>query len=83
MATFSKFQRPAQPKSGRISDRDLEIVEAILRYRFSPTSELARLVGGHEDVLQRRLRRLWELDLVNRFAFPKVGYPLHSAYPYR
>jgi len=28
----------------------------ILRYRFSPTSELVRLVGGNEDVTQHRLR---------------------------
>jgi DNA-binding Lrp family transcriptional regulator len=70
MASFSKFQRPAEPVRGRISDRDLEIIEVVLRYRFSPTSELIRLVGGNEDVTQRRLRRLWEHGIINRFAFP-------------
>src|SRR5947207_128259 len=44
--------------------------EAVLRYRFSPTSELVRLVGGNEDVTQRRLRRLWERRVISRFAFP-------------
>ena len=29
-----------------------------------------RLVGGNEDVTHRRLRRLWETGVINRFAFP-------------
>src|SRR5579871_3355346 len=70
MASFSKFVRPEVPRSGAISDRDLDIIEAILRYRFSPASELVRLVGGNEDVTHRRLRRLWETGLIARFAFP-------------
>jgi DNA-binding HxlR family transcriptional regulator len=58
----------------------LDIIEAILRYRFSPTSELVRLVGGSEDVTLRRLRRLWERGLVNRWAFP--GIRTHSEFHY-
>src|ERR1700693_2783347 len=80
MASFAKFERPPQPKSGVITDRDLDIIEVILRYRFSPTSELVRLVGGNEDVTQRRLRRLWEAGLINRFAFP--GIRNHSEFIY-
>src|SRR5947207_14787028 len=78
--TFSKFVRPSGPIGGVISDRDLDIIEAILRYRFSPASELVRLVGGNEDVTQRRLRRLWEHGLVNRWAFP--GIRTHSEFHY-
>jgi hypothetical protein len=70
MASFSKFVRPDQPTSGVISDLDLDILEVILRFRFSPASQIWRLVGGNEDVTQRRLRRLWERRLINRFAFP-------------
>src|SRR6266446_3886087 len=70
MASFSKFVRPETSSRGVITDRDLDIIEAILRYRFSPASELLRLVGGNEDVTHRRLRRLWECGLINRFAFP-------------
>jgi len=40
------------------------------RYRFSPTSELVRLVGGNQDVTQRRLLRLWEPSGFSRM--PKV-----------
>src|SRR2546422_5892737 len=78
--TFSKFIRPEEIAKGQISDRDLDILEVVLRYRFSPTSELVRLVGGNEDVTQRRLRRLWEAGLVNRFAFP--GIRTHSEFIY-
>jgi hypothetical protein len=77
---FSKFDRPEKPRSGIITERDLDIIEAVLRYRFSPTSELVRLVGGNEDVTQRRLRKLWEWQLVNRFAFP--GFRTHSEFIY-
>ena len=45
-----------------------------MRYRFSPTSELVRLVGGNEDVTQRRLRKLWE------WQFP--GIRTHSEFIY-
>jgi hypothetical protein len=77
---FSQFKRPEQPRRGIITLRDLDIIEAILRYRFSPSSELVRLVGGDEDVTQRRLRALWEWDYINRFAFP--GIRTHSEFFY-
>jgi len=60
MASFSKYERPAIPSRGRISDRDLDIIEAVLRYRFCSAAQIVRLAGGNEDVTHRRLRRLWE-----------------------
>jgi hypothetical protein len=77
---FSKFTRPETPTNGVVTDRDLDIIEAILRYRFSPTSHLVRLVGGNEDVTLRRLRRLWEKGFINRWAFP--GIRTHSEFHY-
>ena len=79
-ARFSKFSRPEQPRRGVITERDIDIIEVILRYRFSPTSELSRLVGGHQDVNLRRLRKLWEWGYVNRFAFPGIRH--HSEFIY-
>jgi protein involved in plasmid replication-relaxation len=79
-SSFSKFDRPSEPRPSVITERDLDLIEAILRYRFSPTSELVRLVGGNEDVTQRRLRRLWEAALINRFAFP--GFRTYSEFVY-
>ena len=80
MASFAKFTRPEVPQRGVITDRDLDIIEAVLRFRFSPTSELVRLVAGNEDVTMRRLRRLWEWDLLTRFAFPSIR--THSEFIY-
>jgi hypothetical protein len=80
MASFSKFERPAVPGRGRISDRDLDILDAVLRYRFCSAAQIARLVGGNEDVTHRRLRWLWERGLVNRWAFP--GLRTHSEFYY-
>ncbi|MGA3027218.1 MAG: hypothetical protein ABSF98_20870 [Bryobacteraceae bacterium] len=80
MATFSKFIRPEQARRGQITDRDLDILEAVLRYRFSPASQLVRLAGGNEDVTHRRLRRLWESGLVNRWAFPGIRSHSESYY---
>jgi len=77
---FSKFARPETPRKGVITDRDLDIIEAVLRYRFSPASELIRLVGGNSNVTLRRLRQLWEWGHINRFAFP--GIRNHSEFIY-
>src|ERR1700704_2210643 len=78
--SFSKFIRPDEPGRGQISERDLDILEAVLRYRFCSAAHLVRLVGGNEDVTHRRLRRLWEWQLIKRFAFP--GIRTHSEFYY-
>jgi hypothetical protein len=82
MATqkFSKFIRPEAARPGQISDRDLDILDAVLRYRFCSAAQIARLAGGNEDVTHRRLRWLWECGLVNRWAFP--GVRTHSEFYY-
>ena len=77
---FSKFIRPDKATSGPITDRDLDIIDAVLRYRFISAAQLVRLVGGNEDVTHRRLRRLWERGLINRWAFP--GIRTHSEFYY-
>ena len=70
--TFSKFIRPQSPRRGQITERDLDLLDCVLRYRFCSASQLVRLVGGNEDVTHRRLRRLWEAELLNRWAFPGI-----------
>jgi len=77
---FSKFIRPDNAPGGPITARDLDIIDAVLRYRFISAAQLGRLVGGNEDVSQRRLRRLWEKGLVSRWAFP--GIRTHSEFYY-
>jgi hypothetical protein len=82
MATpkFHKFIRPEAARPGQLTDRDLDILDAVLRYRFCSAAQLVRLAGGNEDVTHRRLRRLWECGLVARWAFP--GYRSHSEFYY-
>jgi len=80
MASFKKFVRPEMPRAGLVSERDLDLIEAILRYRFIPASALIRVVGGNEDVTHRRLRKLWEWGTINRWAFP--GLRTHSEFHY-
>jgi hypothetical protein len=77
---FSKLIRPEIPARGQITDRDLDIFECALRYRFCSATQLVRPVGGNEDVTHRRLRRLWERQLINRFASP--GIRTHSEFFY-
>lgn len=82
MATpkFSKFTRPEAGRPGQITGRDLDILDAVLRYRFCSAAQIVRLVGGNEDVTHRRLRRLWEHGLVTRWAFP--GFRTQSEFYY-
>ena len=77
---FSKFIRPDNAPGGPITDRDLDIIDAVLRYRFINAAQLVRLAQGNEDVTHRRLRHLWERGLVNRWAFP--GIRNHSEFYY-
>lgn len=77
---FSKFIRPEARHPRRITDRDLDILDAVLRYRFCSAAHIVRLAGGNEDVTHRRLRRLWERGLVARWAFP--GFRTHSEFYY-
>jgi Replication-relaxation len=78
--SFSKFVRPQEVDRGQISDRDLDILAIVLRYRFCSAAQVVHLVGGNEDVTHRRLRRLWEWQFVNRWAFP--GLRSHSEFYY-
>ena len=72
--------RPETGRRGEITDRDLDIFDAVLRYRFCSAAQLVRLAGGNENVTHRRLRRLWERGLVARWAFP--GLRTHSEFYY-
>ncbi len=79
---FSKFSRPEVAPPGRISERDLHLLKTVLLYRFSPASELLRLVGGNYKVTLRRLTFLWRGGLLNRFAFADPRRMSHSEFHY-
>jgi hypothetical protein len=69
-----KFSRaPEAVASKRLTERGLELIATIARYRFITTSDLIRLVGGNEDVTYRHLQQLYHQDLISRMALPKNG----------
>lgn len=71
---LSKFTRvPKAVGDKKLTARSLEIIAAIARYRFLPTSLLVRTIDGNEDVTYRHLQQLFHKGLINRFAFPKTG----------
>lgn len=82
--TFSRFERPGEDarRPFRISKIDLDILETVLCYRFSPASELRRLVDANAKVVARRLRFLWEHEYVNRFAFPDIRFRATESHYY-
>jgi len=54
----------------KITDRCLAIIDAIGRYRFVLARDIARVVGGNEDVTHRHLQQLFHQDLISRFKLP-------------
>jgi len=71
-----KYKRdPERLPPREITERSLEITSLVERYRFLPTSLIARLTRGHEKHTARHLQALYHKGLVNRFAFPRVGNP--------
>jgi len=64
----------------RITDRSIEIIEIVERYRFIPTSLIVRLVKGDVRTTERHLQNLYHQGLVNRFAFPSTFYPTEFIY---
>jgi hypothetical protein len=69
-----KYRRVPEAVAGkRVTERGIEIIRIILRYRFIATSTLVRVVSGNEDVTCRHLQRLYHHDLISRFTLPRSG----------
>lgn len=64
----------------RITNRSIEIIEIIYRYRFIPTPLLVRLVSGDTRTTERHLQNLYHQGLINRWAFPSTFYPTEFNY---
>jgi hypothetical protein len=60
------FERPAQPRALRITDRDLEILRNLSRLRLASIAQLAALDGGSEQNVSRSLLALWENGYAER-----------------
>jgi hypothetical protein len=69
-----KFRRvPEAVADRRLTERGIEIIRIILRYRFIATSTLVRVACGNEDVTYRHLQQLYHQGLVSRFTLPRHG----------
>ena len=60
------FERPAQPRALRITDRDFELLHNLARLRLASVTQLAALDGGSEQNVSRSLLALWENQFVER-----------------
>src|SRR5438552_10047221 len=71
---LSKFKRqPDRIGIRRLTERSLNILATIERYRFLPTSLLLRLVPGDSRTTHDHLQWLYHTGLVNRFALSRIG----------
>lgn len=69
------IRQPEQIEGRQVTDKGLEVVAAIERYRFVPSSLLVRLVPGGMRNNHRHLQTLFHKGIINRFALPKYGGP--------
>src|SRR5580658_3131970 len=66
-----RFIRQPERLAGRqLTGKGYEVIAAIERYRFLPSSLLVRLVEGGQRNNYRHLQTLFHKSLVNRFALP-------------
>jgi len=77
VASVAKFIRPNAPRGGVISERDLDIIEALSLFGFSPSTAGAR--EPHGRAARRRKIRI----LVSRIQFVWHHCLSFCAYPYR
>ena len=79
---FARDPNYASRFAGRqITDRALQIIAIIERYRVIPTSLLLRLVAGDPRNVADHLQHLYHRSLVNRFCFfGPTGRPLEFNY---
>jgi len=63
-------EKPENLPNRKITDRSLQIIDALNRYKFLPTSLMVRLIEGNRRITERHLHTLYHQGFVNRFAFP-------------
>ena len=69
------IRQPERLASRQVTDKGLEAIATIERYRFIPSSLLVRLVAGGQRNNYRHLQTVYHRGLVTRFCLPKYGGP--------
>jgi len=76
---LSKYKRPSKPVPFQITDRDLEILRALNRYRYMRTGQVHQLLfseNGTQQSVRRRLRALFQNRYIARAQpYVQVGKP--------
>lgn len=68
----SRFNRRQSPPRTRVQERDIQILEALYSYRMLTTSQITPLFFGTKKRAERRLRQLFDAELVERIFRPVV-----------
>jgi len=69
-------RQPEKLENRQLTDKGMEVIAAIERYRFLPSSLLVRLVDGGQRNNYRHLQTLYHKSFINRFALPTTyGMP--------
>ncbi|MBA2678786.1 MAG: replication-relaxation family protein, partial [Ktedonobacteraceae bacterium] len=69
-----KLQRaPEELKSTALTERSLEVLDALVRFRLLSTSQIMTLVEGNGKVTHRHLQKLFHLGLVDRSPLLRNG----------
>src|SRR5258708_13815358 len=74
------IRQPELLSSRQLTEKGIEAIAIIERYRFIPTSLLIRLMPGDHKNNHRHLQTLFHKGLVQRFALPKYGGPGQFVY---
>jgi len=61
-----RFRRVEEPPPFQLTPRDLAVIAAVARFRFLSSLQIARLVGGSQQQLLRRLQRLFHHAYLDR-----------------
>ena len=69
------IRQPDRLDTRQLTDKGIEAIAIVERYRFIPTSLLVRLMPGEITNNYRHLQTLFHKGFVNRFALPKYGGP--------
>src|SRR6266702_1109279 len=69
------IRQPEKLGRKQITDKTLEALSIIERYRIIPSSLLVRLMSGNTRNNYNHLQTLFHLGLSNHFALPKYGGP--------
>lgn len=68
-------EKPDNLPNRQITDRSIQILDALNRYKFLPTSLIVRIATGNHRITKRHLQNLYHQGYVNRFAFPTSFHP--------